>query len=108
MQILDYCTKGGKNLITDFINSLPQKEQLYIKELREELSCGTPLTLSKFNTRQLRGKIWEIKHSNIRIFYILIDDDHIIFLNICKKQKNRTELFELTKAIQRAKSEKLL
>lgn len=108
MIILDYSTSGGKNLISDFIDSLPPKEQLFIKEMREELKCGNSNTLLKFNTRQVRGKIWEIKISNIRIFYILIDEDHIAFLNICKKQKQRTELFELSKTIQRAKSENLL
>ena len=62
----------------------------------------------KLNTRQLRGKLWEIKISQNRIMYIIVNEDIVAFLNICKKQKGRTEKKEIDKAIRRAKKENLL
>jgi len=55
------------------------------------------------NTRQLKGKLWEIKFSQNRIMYVIKDKENIYFLNACKKQKDRAERFELNKAIRRAK-----
>ena len=60
--------------------------------------------LDILNTRQLRGKLWEIKFASNRIMYVVKDSDNIYFLHACKKQKGKAESFELRKAIQRAKS----
>ena len=37
MRIFDYCTSGGKNVITSYIQSLPLKQQLEIYEIRNEI-----------------------------------------------------------------------
>ena len=34
MNIIDYCTQGGKNLITDYIDALPPDERLRIYDIR--------------------------------------------------------------------------
>ena len=60
------------------------------------------------NTRQLQGKLWEIKFTDNRIMYVIFDQDNVYFLHACKKQKGKAEKFELDKAIQRAKEENLL
>ncbi len=56
MEIYDYVTQGGKNLILEYIDALPKKEKLHI----------------------------------------------------FKKQKGKTEQQEIVKALQRARSEKLI
>ena len=103
MKILDYCTSGGKNLITDYIDSLPAKERLHLYEIRYSIRTIGLLAFKNLNIRQLRGKLWEIKVSQTRIMYIIIDSDNVTFLHICKKQKGRAEKQELAKAVQRAK-----
>ena len=108
MEIYDYKTAGGKNLITDYIESLPKPEKLELYDIRREIRKSGLDAFEKLDTRQLRGKLWEIRASQTRIMYVIIDKDGVAFLHICKKQKGKAEKQELEKAIQRAKSEGLL
>ena len=108
MIIYDYMTSGGKNLIKEYIDSLPQKERLAIYDARNEIRENGLPAFVKLNTRQLQGKLWEIKISQTRIMYVIVSFDAVFFLNICKKQKGKAEKVELDKAIHRAKSENLL
>ena len=103
MNIIDYVTAGGKNLITEYLDKLPITEQAVGYRIRERLRERGIVELKSFNTRQLRGKLWEIKFSDNRIMYIVRDSENIYFLHVCKKQKNKAERFELEKAIRRAK-----
>jgi phage-related protein len=50
----------------------------------------------------LKGKLWEIKFSQNRIAYVVADKWNIHFLHIFKKQKGKTEKFDLDIALQRA------
>lgn len=63
--------------------------------------------LDGLNTRQLKGKLWEIKFSQNRIMYVLVDENNMYMLHACKKQKGKAEQFELETAIQRAKEAEL-
>ncbi len=108
MKILDYSTAGGKNLILDYIDSLSDQEKLALYDIRDEIRQNGIDALEKLNTRQLRGKLWEIKSFQNRVMYILIDKDCVAFLHICKKQKGKAEKHEIQTAIQRAKKEGLM
>lgn len=108
MDIYDYSTLGGKNVILDYVEHLSKKEQLEIYDIREEIRKSGIDAFEKLDTRQLRGKLWEIKISQTRIMYVIIDDHGVAFLHICKKQKGKAEKKELDTAIKRAKLEGLL
>ena len=104
MKIYSYQTSGGKDLIMEYLNNLTSSEKaeaFYILEMLE--SRGVEF-LAYLNTRQIEGKIWEIKfrHHN-RIFYILLDKDNLYLLHACKKQKGKAEIFDLRKAKRRAR-----
>ena len=103
LEIYDYSTSGGKNLIKEYIDSLPDDERLNIYDIRKEIRKNGLMAFVKLNTRQLRGKLWEIKISQTRIMYVIVSSDKVFFLNICKKQKGKAEKKELEKAINRAK-----
>ena len=103
MNILDYTTAGGKNLIEEYIDSLPKKEKLEAYRIRTVIRKEGLEALEDLNTRQLKGKLWEIKFSQNRIMYVVKDKENIYFLHACKKQKDKAEKFELEKAIKRAK-----
>ena len=102
MNIMDYHTAGGKNLILEYIDDLPKKEMFEGHRIRDEIETHGLKAFDRLNTRHLRGKLWEIKFSANRIMYVIQDDDNIYFLHICKKQKGKAEKFELDKAIKRA------
>lgn len=108
MTIYDYTTTGGKNIITQYIDALPKVERLELYDIRNEIEESGLDAFEKLNTRQLNGKLWEIKASQNRIMYVIIDKNGVAFLHICKKQKGKAEKQELEKAIKRAKREGLI
>ena len=79
-----------------------------ILDVRQEIMEHGLDAFEKLNTRQLRGKLWEIKISQNRVMYVIINQDAVAFLHICKKQKGKAEKFEIDKAEKRAKREGLM
>lgn len=108
MEIYDYTTAGGKNLIIDYIESLPVETKVEILAARQLISDKGTEAFALLVTRQLFKKLWEIKISQERIMYVIKDQKSVYFLNICKKQKGKAEKKELDKAIRRAKAADLL
>jgi len=103
MKIHDYHTTGGKNLIKAYLHDLPKEEQLEGYRIRFNIIQHGIEAFPFINTRQLEGKLWEIKFSSNRIMYVLADAENVYFLHACKKQKGKTEQFDLDTAKQRAK-----
>lgn len=108
MNIHDYCTEGSKNLIKEYLSSLPKPLCLEGYAIRHKLLQDGVEALPYLNTRHIKRKLWEIKFSTERIFYIVKDNDNIYFLHACKKQKGKAEKFELNTALERAKQTNLL
>ena len=108
MDIYDYTTRGGKNVITNYIDKLSAKERLEIYDIRQEIRKHGIDAFEKIDTRQLRGKLWEIRVSQTRIMYVIVDTNGVAFLHICKKQKGKAEKQEIEKALERAKRENLI
>ena len=108
MEIYDYETAGHKNLIVEYIEGLSKPEKLELYDIRREIRESGLDAFEKLETRQLRGKLWEIKASQTRVMYVIIDKDGVAFLHICKKQKGKAEKQEIEKAIRRARNEGLL
>jgi phage-related protein len=108
MKILDYYTEGGKNLIKEYLSSLPVAERTYGYGIRHKIIKEGRKAFDGLDTRQLYGKLWEIRFFDNRIMYVLVDNDDVHFLHACKKQKGKAEKFELDKAKQRAKERNLL
>ena len=108
MKILDYCTDGGKNLIKEYLSSLPIPERTYGYGIRHKIIKEGVNAFEGLDTRQLLGKLWEIKFFDNRIMYIIFNKNTVHFLHACKKQKGKAEKFELDKAIARAKKLNLL
>ena len=108
MEIYDYTTSGGKNLIMEYIEALPAPVKAEVLAARKLIFEQGMQAFSLLVTRQLYKKLWEIKLSQERIMYIIQDQDSVYFLNICRKQKGKAEKQELEKAKKRAKDEGLL
>lgn len=108
MKITDYCTEGGKNLIKEYLGGLPKAECTFGYSIRHKIYNEGMKAFDGLDTRQLYGKLWEIKFFDNRIMYVIFDKEHVYFLHACKKQKGKAEQFELAKAKQRAKELNLL
>ena len=103
MNIIDYATAGSKNLIEEYLDDLPKKEQLRGYQIRDKIETEGMVALESVVTRQLRGKLWEIKFYDNRMMYVVQDGDTIYFLHACQKQKGKAEKHDLETAIKRAK-----
>ena len=108
MNIHDYYTDGGKNLIKEYLSSLPVPERTYGYAIRHKIIKDGISAFDGLDTRQLFEKLWEIKFFKNRIMYIIRDENNVHFLHACKKQKGKAEKFELNKAIERSKKLNLL
>ena len=82
--------------------------KLEIYYTHEEIRKNGLDTFEKLNTHQIRGKLWKIKVSQNRIMYVIMDQNGVAFLHICKKQKGKAEKQDIEKALTRAKKEGLL
>ncbi len=104
MNVLSYCTSGGKDLIREFLDELPSRESAEGYYIIEQLELHGLEFLKTLNTRQLEDKLWEIKYPrHNRGFYVVVDGNTMYLLHACKKQKGKSEKFELDKAKKRAK-----
>ena len=108
MEILDYCTSGGKNVIMDYILSQPIADRTLLLDIRKTIREKGLDSFSLLNTRQLKGKLYEIKVTQNRIMYIIANQEQVYFLHICKKQKGKTEKQELKKSYHTRQRRKLI
>ena len=65
MRIHDYHTAAGKNLIKEYLHTLPQPEMYVGYRVRHMLGSRGLSALEELDTRQLISKLWEIKFSKI-------------------------------------------
>ena len=103
MEIHDYKTIGGKNLIKEYISTRPMDERRELYRIRHEIILNGLEAFQTLNTRQIRGKLYEIKYSDNRIMYIIKDGENVYFLHACQKQKGKTEKVDIDTALNRAK-----
>jgi phage-related protein len=108
MEIHDYVTAGGKNLIREYISTRPIEERRELYKIRHEIILKGVAAFQELNRRQLKGKLYEIKYTDNRVMYIIKDSENVYFLHACVKQKGKSEKFELDTAIRRAKEADLM
>lgn len=89
MVLHNYESSSGKDLIMEYLNSLPEDEPL---DGLLVLSCMENNAFDKILYKRWEKKVYEVyfrKHNHI--FYIIADADNIYILHACRKQKNQTE-----------------
>ena len=101
MTLHPYYSNSGRNLIYEYLDSLPMDEQIdgytVLKYLKNE-------EFDKIFFKQWKKKIYEVyfqKHN--RIFYITADKENIYLIHACRKQKNKTEKKDVNIVQNRAK-----
>ena len=104
MKLITYCTSGGKDLIYDYIDHLPTNEAAEGYATLELIKTYGYDALDSLNTRQIKGKLWEIKfRRHNRLFYCIVEDGIIYILHACLKQKGKAEKYEIETAEKRMK-----
>jgi phage-related protein len=104
MNVRYYQSAGGKNLIIDYVDKLPKRERMLGLAIIQDLANNGHSVLASLDTRQIDGKLWEIKfYNHNRFFYCCVEGDTIYLVHACKKQKNAAEQKDINKAKQRMK-----
>ena len=104
MKLQTYHTSGGKDLIIEYLDSLPKDESAQGYAILEMLADYGYAALESLNTRQIRSKLWEIKfRRKNRIFFAAVENGCVYLLHACKKQKGKAEIHEIETALRRIK-----
>ena len=73
MKLFTYCTSGGKDLILEYLDNLPKDEAAEGYAILKLISSYGYDALESLITRQIRGKLWEIKfRRHNRFFYVVV------------------------------------
>lgn len=96
-----YFSNSGRNLIYEYINSLPTNERVDGYSVLEHMEKGE---FDKIFYKPWDKKVYEVYfQKNNRIFYIIFDAESIYLLHACRKQKNKTEKRDADIVRKRAK-----
>jgi len=101
MVLHKYLSDSGRDLIMEYIDSLPEEERIDGLSVLECMGNGE---FDKILFKRWDKKVYEVyfrKHN--RIFYITVDRNNIYLLHACRKQKNQTEKKDKKIVIKRAK-----
>lgn len=107
MEIHHYQSSAGKDLILDYLKSLPVDEKV---DGFSVLQCLENKEMDKIKSKRWRKKVYEVYfYKSNRMFYVVADECNIYILHCCRKQKNRTEKKTVELILKRAKElEKML
>lgn len=101
MTLHSYFSSSGRDLILDYINSLPEDEKTDGLSVMELMENGE---FDKIRFKRWEKKVYEVYfQKDNRIFYIVVDKENIYLLHSCRKQKNRTEKTDVKIVKKRAK-----
>ena len=89
MILHDYESSSGKDLIMEYLDSLPDDERT---DGLMVMKCMENNEFDKILFKRWEKKVYEVYfRKNNRIFYITVDGNNIYLLHACRKQKNKTE-----------------
>ena len=103
MRVLRYATSGGKDLIIEYIDSLPEEDRVLGYIMLEDFATKGMEAFNYYETRVLKNPLYEIKINKNRYAYVLIDGETMIILHAFKKEKNKTEKMDFDLAVKRMK-----
>lgn len=89
MKLHNYVSNSGKDLIMEYLDSLPMEELVDGLEVMRSMENNE---FDKIYFKRWEKKIYEVYFRKYnRIFYVVADNENIYLLHACKKQKNKTE-----------------
>ncbi len=98
MVVTFYETPRGDRPVEAYLDELPAKEAAKVLDV---LAAIETHGLDAAVTRHIRGKLWEIKVSANRIFYVLGTGPEAILLHAYKKQRQKVPAKEIETAERR-------
>jgi phage-related protein len=95
-------TASGRSPVLEYIQVLDKPERARVLEALDQVErYGFDAVRMQF--RQIEGKLWEIKITMHRIFYVMIEQENMVLLHAYKKQGQRLPVKEREIARKRMK-----
>ena len=98
MLVTLYETARGDRPVEEFIDGLSAKEAA---KVLDALAAIEAHGLETVVTRQLKGKLWELKVSAARVFYVVVTGPEVVLLHAYKKQGQKAPRKEIETAERR-------
>ena len=102
MDVRYYESPSGGRPVEDYLEGLPEAERVRIAATLADI-VANDLDRSTVVTRQIEGKLWELKISRHRVFYVLILGPVMVLLHAYKKQGQKAPRREIEVAMARMK-----
>jgi phage-related protein len=86
--------------VEGFLNDLSKTQRAEVDAILEDLKdygIKAPLV----SMRQIEGKLWELRISQIRIFYVMAEANTMVLLHAYKKQSQKAPRHEIETALRR-------
>jgi phage-related protein len=100
-----YQTTGGVRPVEAYLDALAVAERARIAAMLEDIALSDSIGAAVV-ARHIEGKLWEIKLSRHRIFYVVLTGPVMVLLHAYKKQGQRAPKREL--AVARARMKEIL
>lgn len=101
MVLHHYQSSSGKDLILEYVKSLPDDEKT---DGFSVLQCLQNNEMDKIKFKRWEKKVYEVYfYKSNRIFYVVADGKNMYLLHACRKQKNQTEKKDRKLVIKRAR-----
>lgn len=100
MEIRRYTTSSGRCPVDEYLNRLPVADRAEIVAVLESVAkdgLKSPLV----SMRHIEGKLWELRVSRTRIFYVVVLEDVMVLLHAYKKQSQKAPRAEIRTALRR-------
>ena len=98
MVVTFFQTARGDRPVEQYIDKLSAKEAAKLLDALAAIESHGPEAVV---TRHIRGKLWEIKVSATRIFYVLVNGPEVVLLHAYKKQGQKAPVKEIETAVRR-------
>lgn len=96
-----YASVSGRSPVETYLAELPTEDRVAILDVLEEVrTAGLSAGVS---TRQIDGKLWEIRVSRHRVFCVTIAGPTVVLLHAYKKQSRKAPRSEIAVARSRMK-----
>jgi phage-related protein len=102
MRVTFFKTSSGRSPVLEFVQGLAKPERARLFEALDQVERHG-LDAIRVQFRQIEGKLWEIKVSAHRIFYVVIEREEMVLLHVYKKQGQKVPIKERDIAIRRMK-----
>lgn len=100
VKIVFYRSASGSSPVEKYLVGLDAKERAAVADALTAIE-NAGVRAPGVRTRQIKGKLWEIKASQQRIFYVVVVGDQLILLHAAKKEGQKADRQDLATAEQR-------